>query len=63
MLDGRTSAYDWEPGHTVKIADLARSINPKKGYLVTANNAQTSDNAINDYGLGLSYTPRVQRIT
>ena len=63
MLDGRTSAYDWEPGQTVKISDLARSINPEKGYLASANNRQTSDNVLHDYSLGNPSTTRIQRIS
>ena len=39
VLDGRTSAHDWESGNKlVPISELARSYNPKKGYIVTANN-------------------------
>ena len=36
VLDGRTSEFDWEG--LVPVKDLPRSINPEKGYIVTANN-------------------------
>ena len=41
VLDGRTSAYDWEAGNKqVPLSELPRSYNPKKGFIVTANNKQ-----------------------
>lgn len=49
VLDGTTTKWDWT-GKIIPQRDLPRSINPKKGYIVTANGRQTSDNAINDYG-------------
>ena len=30
--------------------ELPKSLNPSKGYLMTANGRQTSDHAKNDYG-------------
>ena len=38
VLDGRTTAYDWDGSKTVPLKDLARSLNPSKGFVVTANN-------------------------
>lgn len=61
VLDGTTSENDWDG--LVPVKDLPRSVNPEKGYLVTANNRQSPDNVINDYGAGLMSTGRSQRIT
>ena len=36
VLDGTTSEFDWT-GTVVPIRDLPKSLNPKKGYLMTAN--------------------------
>ena len=36
VLDGTTSRFDWS-GRMVAFRDLPRSLNPKKGYLATAN--------------------------
>ena len=63
VLDGRTSEHDWEAGKLVPIAELARSVNPKKGFLVTANNMQTSDHAKYDHGSGIMSPARAQRLT
>ena len=38
VLDGRRSEFDWEPGKLAPITELPRAINPKKGYILTANN-------------------------
>ena len=38
VLDGTTSAYDWEPLKNAPLTELPRSLNPKKGFLVAANN-------------------------
>ena len=64
ILDGRTSAHDWEENgaRTVPLPELPRSYNPSKGFIATANNRQTSDNALNDYGSGLFSTARALRI-
>ena len=56
ILDGTTSDFDWEG--FVKYQDLPRSINPKKGYIVTANNRQVPDNAKFDYGAAQMSTGR-----
>ena len=45
VLDGRTTAYDWDGTKTVPLAELPRSLNPSKGFIATANNKQTSENA------------------
>jgi len=56
VLDGTTSENDWDG--LIPVKDLPRSINPEKGYIVTANNRQTPDNVKNDYGAGLMATGR-----
>lgn len=61
VLDGTTSEDDWVG--FVKPRDLPRVINPKKGYIVTANNRQMPDNVISDIGATISSTIRAQRIT
>lgn len=48
VLDGRTSEFDWDGLLSAK--ELPRTINPEKGYIVTANNRQVPDNALFDYG-------------
>ena len=60
VLDGRTSDFDWEGNVPPK--DLPRSINPKRGYIVTANNRQAPDHASHDYGASPPSTGRAQRI-
>ena len=37
VLDGTTTKFDWT-GRVVPLRDLPRSLNPKKGYIVSANN-------------------------
>lgn len=48
VLDGTVSDWDWV-GY-VPSTQLPRSVNPKRGYIVTANNRQVSDHAKYDYG-------------
>jgi penicillin amidase len=48
VQDGTTSDNDWEG--IVKPKDLYRVINPKKGYIVTANNRVVTDNVETDMG-------------
>lgn len=60
VLDGTTSAWDWEG--ILPTTDLPRSFNPKKGYIVTANNRQTPDNAAYDIGAALLVPARAIRI-
>ena len=38
VLDGTSSAQDWEWGKNVPLGQLPRSLNPEKGYILTANN-------------------------
>ena len=38
VLNGRTTAYDWDGTQTVALKDLPRSLNPSKGFIVSANN-------------------------
>jgi penicillin amidase len=47
-LDGTTSEDDWIG--FIKPVDLPRVINPKKGFIVTANNRQMPDNSVTDQG-------------
>ena len=61
ILDGTTSQFDWT-GKLIPLRDLAKSLNPKKGYLMTANGRQTSDHAKNDYGATANSTGRTLRI-
>ena len=63
ILDGTKSSYDWIPDRNVPLSDLPRSYNPEKGYIVTANNRQVSDNAKHDYGAMMIATARSLRIT
>ena len=61
VLDGETTEFDWEDG-LLPLDKLPRSINPAKGYLMTANNRQSPDNALYDYGATIMSTGRAQRI-
>ena len=61
VLDGTTSDDDWV-GY-LKPKDLPRVINPKKGFIVTANNRQMPDNVASDMGATITSTIRAQRIT
>ena len=63
ILDGRTTDYDWEWGKAAPISDLPRSVNPEKGYIVTANNRQTSDSVTVDHGAQTLSPGRAERIT
>lgn len=38
VLDGRKSDFDWLPDELVPLKELPRSLNPKRGYIVSANN-------------------------
>ena len=44
------------------MTSLPRSLNPEKGYIVTANNKATPDNARSDFGSTMISTPRSVRI-
>ena len=56
VLDGTTTQDDWV-GY-LKPKDLPRVINPKKGYIVTANNRQMPDNVNIDVGATITSTIR-----
>ena len=60
-MDGTTSKHDWI-GY-VKTKDLPRIANPKKGYIVNANNRVVPDNSVSDVGASSTSTARAQRIT
>lgn len=60
VLDGTTTAYDWNG--LLAIKELPFSINPEKGYFVTANNRQMPDHSTNDVAATSFSTPRAERI-
>lgn len=60
ILDGTTSKHDWEG--LVDLKYLPFSINPKKGYYVTANQRVVPENAKYDYGATMVSTARALRI-
>ena len=62
VLDGRKSDFDWEPDRIAPISELPRALNPKKGYIVTANNRHQPDNVKYDHGVTIMSTARQQRI-
>jgi penicillin amidase len=61
VLDGTNTANDWVGFLPAK--DLPRVVNPKKGFIVTANNRQMPDNVKLDIGTTTTSTFRAQRIT
>ena len=61
ILDGATSKFDWT-GEIVPLRDLPKSLNPAKGYIVSANGRQTSDHAMNDLGATVNCPARTLRI-
>ena len=61
VLNGSTTDTDWIG--FVKPSDLPRVINPKKVFIVTANNRQMPDNVKLDHGATITSTIRAQRIT
>ena len=58
VLDGRTSAYDWEWDRTAPLSELPRSLNPSKGYIVINNSRHQPDNVKFDHGVTIMTTPR-----
>ena len=56
VLDGTTSENDWTGFINPKM--LPRVINPKKGYIVTANNRQMPDHVKTDIGASVASTTR-----
>ena len=61
ILDGTTTKFDWT-GDVMPLSAMPRSLNPKKGFLATANNRQTSDHAISDLGASINSPGRILRI-
>lgn len=61
ILDGTTSDYDWQG--IVGTERLPFVINPKRGYLVTANNRVVPENSKYDIGASMVATARSRRIT
>ena len=60
MLDGTTSENDWDG--LVPFEQLPWVINPKRGYISTANNRVVPDNVFNDAGATTMSTNRAFRI-
>jgi penicillin amidase len=61
VLNGETTEFDWE-GSLIPGSDYPRSINPERGYFVTANNRQVSDHSRFDFCASSTSTPRAERI-
>ena len=61
ILNGTTTKFDWT-GELMPQSAMPKSLNPKKGYLATANNRQTSDHAISDIGACINSPGRILRI-
>lgn len=61
VLDGSNSDNDWD-GY-LPSRDLPRVANPKKGFIVTANNRIVPEHVKLDTGATLTSTIRAQRIT
>jgi penicillin amidase len=62
ILDGTNTDNDWEKLF-VPTKDIPRVINPKKGYIVTANNRIMPENSLFDHGATSTTTTRARRIT
>ena len=56
ILDGSNTENDWDGYHSTK--DMPRVSNPKKGFIVTANNRIVPDHVKNDIGATLTSTIR-----
>jgi penicillin G amidase len=63
VLDGTTTANDWEEGKYIPSKDLPKLKNPSKGYIVSANNRLAPDNVKYDMGQAITSTARAQRLT
>lgn len=61
IQDGTISDYDWK-NECVLIKDMPQVINPKKGFIVTANNRQMPEQSKSGIGISLTATVRAQRI-
>jgi penicillin amidase len=60
VIDGTTTEFDWDG--LMPLSANPRSYNPARGYIMTANNRQAPDHAINDNGATQMSTSRSQRI-
>jgi penicillin G amidase len=60
VLDGTTSEFDWDG--LLPLSANPRSFNPKRGYIMTANNRQAPDHAATDAGASQMSTSRSIRI-
>jgi len=60
VIDGTTSEFDWNG--LLPLSMNPRSVNPERGYIMTANNRQVPDTAISDVGATQMSTGRSQRI-
>lgn len=60
IIDGKTSENDWEG--LVKFKNLPISLNPKKGYYITANNRIVPDSSRYDIGATMLSTGRSLRL-
>ena len=60
VLDGTTTDNDWEG--FLPLSYIPYVVNPKKGFIVTANNRQFPDTVAHDLGLTQVSTARSQRI-
>ena len=60
VLDGTTSEFDWTG--LLPLSVNPRSVNPERGYIMTANNRQVPDNVKLDVGATQMSTGRSQRI-
>jgi acyl-homoserine lactone acylase PvdQ len=60
VLNGETTDYDWD-GY-IPSSELPWTINPDRGYIVTANNRQMPDHCANDIGATFSSTTRAIRL-
>ena len=61
ILDGTTSKHDWT-GEVVPMKDMPKVLNPKSGYINSANGRQTSDHALKDYGSTINIPMRHYKI-
>lgn len=60
IIDGTSSEHDWTGYYTT--SELPRVVNPRKGYIVAANNRVVPDNVETDVGATVTSTVRAQRI-
>jgi penicillin amidase len=60
VLDGTSSAHDWEGLLDASVTPFV--VNPKKGYIITANNRIVPENSKFDIGATRTNTARFLRI-